>query len=69
MTVMDDGCGFEPGEVLPQTGGHFGLIGMRERAERLGGHFAVRSAPGKGTELSVEVPTRSPAREERGALS
>jgi len=32
-------------------------------------HFALRSAPGKGTELSVEVPTRSLAREERGALS
>jgi ligand-binding sensor domain-containing protein/two-component sensor histidine kinase len=69
MTVLDDGCGFEPGEELPQTGGHFGLIGMRERTERLGGHFAVRSAPGKGTELCVEVPTRAPAREDRGALS
>jgi signal transduction histidine kinase/ligand-binding sensor domain-containing protein len=69
MTVLDDGCGFEPDEVIPREGGHFGLIGMRERAERLGGHFAVRSSPGKGTELSVEVPTRAPAREERGALS
>jgi len=69
MTVHDDGCGFDPSQIVPETGGHFGLIGMRERTERLGGHFAVRSAPGKGTELSVEVPTRSPAREERGALS
>jgi signal transduction histidine kinase len=69
MTVHDDGCGFDPSQIVEETGGHFGLIGMRERTERLGGHFAVRSAPGKGTELSVEVPTRSPAREERGALS
>jgi len=69
MTVHDDGCGFDPAQVAPENGGHFGLIGMRERAERLGGHFAVRSAPGRGTELSVEVPTRSPAREDRGALS
>jgi ligand-binding sensor domain-containing protein/two-component sensor histidine kinase len=69
MTVHDDGCGFDPSQIVPETGGHFGLIGMRERTERLGGHFALRSAPGKGTELSVEVPTRSLAREERGALS
>jgi ligand-binding sensor domain-containing protein/signal transduction histidine kinase len=66
LSVLDDGCGFEPGEVLPQTGGHFGLIGMRERTERLGGHFAVRSAPGKGTELCVDVPVRPPAREKQG---
>jgi signal transduction histidine kinase len=69
MSVLDDGCGFEPGDVLPQTGGHFGLIGMRERTERLGGRFAVRSAPGKGTELSVDVPVRPPAHEKQGALN
>jgi signal transduction histidine kinase len=68
MSVLDDGCGFEPGDVLPQTGGHFGLIGMRERTERIGGRFAVRSAPGKGTELCFDVPVRSPAREKQGAL-
>ncbi len=69
MSVQDDGCGFEPGEALPQTGGHFGLIGMRERTERLGGKFAVRSTPGKGTELCVDVPVRSAAREKQGAVS
>jgi signal transduction histidine kinase/ligand-binding sensor domain-containing protein len=68
MTVHDDGCGFDPAQIAAEDGGHFGLIGMRERTERLGGHFAVRSAPGKGTELCVEVPTRSPVREDRGAL-
>lgn len=73
MSVQDDGCGFEPDEVLPENGGHFGLIGMRERTERLGGHFAVHSAPGKGTELCLDVPVRPPAsekpREEKGALN
>lgn len=68
MSVQDDGCGFVPEEVLPQTGGHFGLIGMRERTERLGGRFAVRSTPGKGTELCVDVPVRSPSHEKKGAL-
>jgi signal transduction histidine kinase len=66
LSVMDDGCGFEPDEVLPHPDGHFGLIGMRERTERLGGRFAVRSAPGKGTELCVDVPVRAPAHEKQG---
>ncbi len=69
LSVVDDGCGFQPDEVLAQTNGHFGLIGMRERAERLGGHFAVRSAPGEGTELSVEVPVRASGQEKTGALN
>jgi signal transduction histidine kinase len=69
MSVLDDGCGFEPGEVLVQTGGHFGLIGMRERTERLGGRFAVRSAPGKGTELCVDVPVRTLAHDKQGGLN
>jgi ligand-binding sensor domain-containing protein/signal transduction histidine kinase len=68
LSVMDDGCGFEPGEVLPQTDRHFGLIGMRERTERAGGHFAVRSSPGKGTELCVDVPVRPAVHEKQGAL-
>ncbi len=68
LSVLDDGCGFEPGEVLPHPDGHFGLIGMRERTERLGGRFVVHSAPGKGTELCVDVPVRRTAQEKQGAL-
>jgi signal transduction histidine kinase len=45
---------------------HFGLIGMRERTARLGGHFDIRSAPGTGTELLVEVPVRSAVAEKLG---
>ena len=37
-------------------GGHFGLLGMRERAERLGGEMHLESRPGKGTEVEVTVP-------------
>ena len=55
ISVLDDGCGFEPGKVFSEADGHFGLIGMRERTERLGGRFAVLSTPGKGTELSMEI--------------
>jgi len=59
LRVTDDGCGFDPEEVLPRIGGQFGLIGMRERTERLGGRFAVHSGPGRGTELCVDVPVHS----------
>ena len=35
--------------------GHFGLLGMRERAERLGGSFRIESAVGRGTTVVVDV--------------
>jgi ligand-binding sensor domain-containing protein/signal transduction histidine kinase len=66
LRVVDDGCGFNPERTLHATGEHFGLVGMRERTARLGGHFDIRSAPGMGTELSVEVPVRSAAAEKLG---
>jgi signal transduction histidine kinase len=53
LEVADDGVGFEPS--LQNTGG-FGLPGMRERAERLGGTLQVESRPGQGTRVRVEVP-------------
>ena len=39
-----------------EVGGHFGLLGMRERAERLGGELQLHSEPGQGTEVEVTVP-------------
>jgi signal transduction histidine kinase len=61
MRVIDDGRGFDPRESLSHAGEHFGLVGMRERTEKLGGRFEVRSAPGQGTELFIEVPVRRTA--------
>jgi two-component system sensor histidine kinase DegS len=54
IEVRDSGIGFE----LSATGGGFGLIGMRERAELVGGKLAVVSAPGEGTTVSVVVPAK-----------
>jgi signal transduction histidine kinase len=66
LRVLDDGCGFDPGAAFAAGGEHFGLIGMRERTQRLGGRFDIRSAPGSGTELLVEVPVRSAVAEKLG---
>ncbi len=60
LRVLDDGCGFDPDEVFSAASDHFGLIGMRERTERLGGRFEVRSTRGNGTELSVDIPVGEP---------
>lgn len=61
VRVADDGCGFDPAEALAIAGEHFGIVGMRERTERLGGTFDLRSEPGLGTELVFEAPARSAA--------
>jgi signal transduction histidine kinase len=49
LSVRDDGVGFDP---MSREGG-FGLIGMRERANSLGGRLDIDSAPGRGTEIRV----------------
>ncbi|HEX3435711.1 MAG TPA: two-component regulator propeller domain-containing protein [Pseudacidobacterium sp.] len=55
MTIKDDGCGFEGDPDAYRQNGHFGLTGMRERAEQIGAQFAVSSAKGCGTEVKVDV--------------
>jgi signal transduction histidine kinase len=62
LAVSDDGRGFEPERVLAREvdvgveGGHFGLRGIQDRVEMLGGSFTIDSAPGRGTELAVTLP-------------
>ena len=56
LRVADNGRGFEQDEAFSEVGGHFGLLGMRERAERLGGELQLHSEPGHGTEVAVTVP-------------
>jgi signal transduction histidine kinase len=57
LMVQDDGRGLvlEP-DHLP--GGHFGLYGIRERVDKMGGIFHVTGTPGTGTRLTVTVPSR-----------
>jgi ligand-binding sensor domain-containing protein/two-component sensor histidine kinase len=59
LSVRDNGSGFDPGLRPSTADGHFGLVGMRERAEQIGGTLTVLSTPGAGTEISAEVPVGS----------
>jgi len=56
LRIRDNGHGFEQENVFSSREGHFGLLGMRERAERLGGELTLESHPGQGTEVEVKVP-------------
>jgi signal transduction histidine kinase/ligand-binding sensor domain-containing protein len=59
LKVSDNGCGFDPiaQETNPRAG-HWGLAGMKERAQAVGGLFECRSGEGKGTQVTVTVPGR-----------
>ena len=63
MVVQDNGRGFKLTGALSELAnrGKLGLLGMHERARLLGGNLEVRTAPGKGTTIMVELP--------RGAIS
>jgi PAS domain S-box-containing protein len=54
LEMIDDGLGFDT-KTADQSGG-FGLQGIKERVQRLGGSLEIESAPGKGTHLKVRVP-------------
>lgn len=56
LNVRDDGRGFDSSSVGHGPSDHFGLVGMRERAEQIGGTLSIHSGNGSGTEIVVEVP-------------
>lgn len=58
VRVEDDGCGFDPDEIL-QAGDHdrgFGLLGMQERAALAEGSVVIDSQPGAGTRIEITLP-------------
>ena len=62
--VEDDGVGFDPSAIRQETDGKvpLGLLGMKERASLLGGTLDVRSSPGQGTTVVLEIPLTEVAR-------
>jgi signal transduction histidine kinase len=65
LSIVDNGCGFVPGvpgratnpPELPDEGN--GLVNMKTRLDEIGGHCAVRSAPGDGTSVTFTVPVKN----------
>ncbi|MFL6214612.1 MAG: two-component regulator propeller domain-containing protein [Blastocatellia bacterium] len=57
LSIADDGRGFDTTNNRLSGDGHFGLIGMRERAERLKGKLDIESGEGTGTRISVTAPS------------
>lgn len=55
FSVSDNGCGFDTANTPGITDGHFGLQGIRERVEGLGGTLSLESSPGKGTRATVLI--------------
>ena len=53
LRVSDDGCGFTPQQA--EAAGHFGMAGMRERAQLVGGTVQITSQPGQGTTIQLTI--------------
>ncbi|WP_089410116.1 sensor histidine kinase [Granulicella rosea] len=56
IRICDDGVGFDPATAGRGRGGHYGLLGMHERMERIGGSCTIESVPGSGAEVILEMP-------------
>ncbi len=62
VSVEDDGRGFDCSPSALDPTRHYGLMGMRERVQKLGGEFDLTSAPGQGTSVGVRIPSRGAVR-------
>ncbi|HLE15684.1 MAG TPA: sensor histidine kinase [Anaerolineales bacterium] len=56
LSVADDGAGFDPAQRNASRRSAWGLMGMEERTQLLGGTFRLITNPGKGTEIQVFIP-------------
>jgi signal transduction histidine kinase len=62
VILSDDGMGFEPTSAIGAAGEGRGLANMRRRADQMGGRIEIESAPGRGTQLTLAIPTVVAAR-------
>lgn len=53
-SLRDNGVGFDPGSN--ENSSHYGLKGMKERAQKIGGKISLKTSPGKGTDIRITVP-------------
>jgi signal transduction histidine kinase len=60
LRIQDDGRGFSPESCPGPKDGHFGLLGIHERAQHVGGSVQIASTSGAGTTVLVEIPVADP---------
>ena len=60
LAIIDDGCGFDADLVHPPAPPHFGLIGIRERASKIGAQVEIRTQPGSGCTVIITLPLATP---------
>jgi PAS domain S-box-containing protein len=65
LAIADDGKGFTVDPEFQTYGGHWGLLGMRERTSQVRGKLSIRSSPGHGTEIVLRLPYEA----RRGAIA
>jgi ligand-binding sensor domain-containing protein/signal transduction histidine kinase len=58
LEIQDNGAGFDTTMILPAQTRHYGLVGMKERVQAVGGRFHLESTLGKGTHLRIQIPRR-----------
>ncbi len=61
LLIQDDGCGFDPDEILrtgSKTRSGWGLLGIKERVDLVEGHCQILSQPGSGTMIQINIPMR-----------
>ncbi len=59
MAIRDDGCGFDNTSIVEAD--HYGLRGIRERAEAMGAVLTIDSQPGHGTSVQLDLETKDDA--------
>jgi signal transduction histidine kinase len=57
LRIRDNGCGFDAKQIERSKHGHFGLVGIQERVQSMGGTFLLNSQPGVGTDIAVTIRT------------
>jgi signal transduction histidine kinase len=62
LRIQDDGVGFDTNNTSIMYAGHFGLLDMSERAEKMGGTFSLVSNAGEGTEIIIEYNQKDEAK-------
>lgn len=59
ILVRDNGCGMDPKTACSRLHAHWGLLGMRERADSIGAQLRIWSRPGSGTEVEISITGRT----------